>query len=116
MFDALVRRQEINILLVQEVTYHVLNDFQGYTTQYNIGANRRGTSNVVRDGINLENIIMSPSGRAMADKFREIWIINVYAPSGRAMKQERERFFNSELPYLFTGETGHILLGGDFNC
>jgi len=59
---------------------------------------------------------MSPSGRAMAVKFREIWIINVYAPSGTAMKQERERLFNSELPYLLTGETGHILLGGDFNC
>jgi len=52
----------------------------------------------------------------MAAKFREIWIINVYAPSGTAMKQERERFFNSELPYLLTSETGHILLVGDFNC
>ena len=54
---------------------------------------------------------MSPSGRAMAAKFREVCTINVYAPSGTAMKQERERFFNSELPYLLTGETGHILLG-----
>jgi exonuclease III len=52
----------------------------------------------------------------MAAKFREVWIINVYAPSGTAMKQERESFFISELPYLLTGETGHILLGGDFNC
>jgi endonuclease/exonuclease/phosphatase family metal-dependent hydrolase len=52
----------------------------------------------------------------MAAKFREIWVINVKAPSGKAMKQKRERFFNSELPYLLTGETGHILLGGDFNC
>ena len=40
----------------------------------------------------------------------------MYAPSGKAMKQERDCFFNSELPYLLTGETGHILLGGDFNC
>jgi len=59
---------------------------------------------------------MSPSGRAMAVKFREIWIINVYATSGTAMKQERERFFNSELPYLLTGETDHILQDGNFNC
>ena len=113
---ALLRRQEIDILPVQEVTYHVLIDFQGYTTQYNIGANRRGTVIVARDRINLENIIMSPSGRAMAAKFRDIWIINVYAPSCTAMKQERERIFSCELPYLLTGKTGHILLGGDFSC
>jgi len=85
MLDALLRRQEIDILLVQEFTYQVLNDFQGYTTKYNIGANRRGTAIVARDGINLESIIISPSGRAMAVKFREIWIINVYAPSGMTM-------------------------------
>jgi len=60
MLDALLRRQEIYILLEQVVTYHVLTYFQGYTTQYNIGANRRGTAIVARDGI------MSPSGRAMA--------------------------------------------------
>jgi len=113
--DALLRRQEIDIILVQEVTHHVLNDFQGYTTQYNIGPNRRGTAIIERDGINLQNIIMSPSGRFMTAKFREIWIINVYAPSGTAMKQERERFFNNELPYLQTGETSHILLGEDLN-
>jgi len=116
MLDALFRRQDIDILLVQKVIYYVLNDLQGYTTQYNIGANRRGTAIVARDGFNLENIIMSQSGRVMAATFREIWMINVYAPSGTAMKQECERFFNSELSYLLTGETGHILLGGGFNC
>ena len=46
----------------------------------------------------------------------EIWLINVYATSGTAMKQEREHFFNSELPYLLTGETGYIIMGGDCNC
>ena len=116
MLDALLRRQDIDILLVEEVNYHVLNDLQGYTTQYNIGANRSATANVARDGINQENIIMSSPGRTMATKFREIWIINVYATSGRAIKQERERFFTSELPYLLTGETGHILVDGDFKC
>jgi hypothetical protein len=36
-----------------------------------------GTTIVAWDDINLENIIMSPFGRAMAAKLREIWIINV---------------------------------------
>jgi len=39
----------------------------------------------------------------------------VYNPSGTAMKQERQRFFNSELPYLLTEETGYILLSGEFS-
>jgi len=56
MLDALLRRQEIDIILVQEVTYHILNDFQAYTIQYNIGTNRRGTAIVERDGINLESV------------------------------------------------------------
>jgi exonuclease III len=59
--DALLKRQETDILLVQKVTYQVRNDVQGYTTQYHIGTNKRGTAIVARDGINLENIIMSPS-------------------------------------------------------
>jgi len=59
MLDALFRRNDKYILLVQEATYYVLNNFQGYTTQYNIGANRRGTAIVARLGVNLENIIMS---------------------------------------------------------
>jgi len=116
MLDVLLRRQEIDILPVQEFTYHVHDDFQGYTTQYNISANRMGAAIVARDVINLGNVIIGPSGRAMTAKFREIWIINVYTPFGTAMKQERERFFNSDLPYLLTDETGHILLGVDFNC
>jgi hypothetical protein len=33
MFDRFLMRQEIDILLVQEITYHVLNDFQGCITQ-----------------------------------------------------------------------------------
>ena len=59
---------------------------------------------------------MIPSGRAIAAKFREVWLIDIYAPSGTAQKLECERFYNSELAYLLTDTSGHIILGGDFNC
>jgi len=85
MLDKYFRRQEIGILLVQEVTHHVLNDFQDYTTQH-MGASRRCTAIVARDGINVEHITI-PSGGVMTVNFREVWLINVYAPSGTAMKQ-----------------------------
>jgi len=51
----------------------------------------------------------------VAAKFREIWIITVNILSCNAIKQERDRFFNSEVPYLLAGETRHILLGGVSN-
>jgi hypothetical protein len=53
MLYAFLRLQEMDILLVQEVTHYVFNGFQGYTTQHNIGANRRCTAIVARDRINL---------------------------------------------------------------
>jgi exonuclease III len=52
MVDALLSHQETDILLIQEVTYNVFNDFQGYTTQYNIGANRKDTYLHCREGWN----------------------------------------------------------------
>ena len=77
MHDAFLSRQEIDILLVQEVTHHVLSDFQGYTTQCNVGANRRVTAIVARDGINLQHVIMIHSGCTMAANFREVWVNDV---------------------------------------
>ena len=75
MLEAFLRLQEIDILLVQEVTQHVLHDIHGYTTQYNIGTNRRCTAIVARDGIALENVQMIPSVCAIAAKFRGVWVI-----------------------------------------
>ena len=108
--------QETDIFLVQEVTKAVLHDFYGYNMHYNIGATMRSTAIITRDVISLENVTMLPTGRAVAAQFREIQIINVYAPSGRARKQDREIFYINEVPYILVTAGDHILLGGDFNC
>jgi len=41
-----------------------------------------------------------PSSRGMAACYQEIWLVNLYAPSGTANKQEREDFYKVELVYL----------------
>jgi exonuclease III len=92
MLEAFLMRQDIDILLIQEDTQPVLNNLSGFRTHYNIGTCRRGTAIVVRDGILLENVTMLPSGRAIAVTVHNMCIINIYAPSGTAKKQERERF------------------------
>jgi hypothetical protein len=43
-------------------------------------------------------------------------LINIYAPSGSERKQERESFYNTDLPYLLPGYHTDIILAGDFNC
>jgi exonuclease III len=107
---------DIDILLVQEVTKHVLHDFRSYSTIYNNEANGKDTAIIAKEGIILENQTRLPSGRAIAAKFKECCLINVYAPSGTARRQERETFFTSELPHLLTTTSWHLLMAGDFKC
>jgi len=116
MLREFIRVHEIDILLVQEVTQMILQDFLGYDTHYNIGTSRRGTAIVAREGIRLENIIRLPTSRAIGARFRDIWIMNIYAPPGTAKRHEREHFYSTELAYLLTAAPQLVVMGGDFNC
>jgi exonuclease III len=111
MLDSFLKQNEIDILLVQEVTQHVLHNILGYTTHYNIGTHGRGLALLYKDCIEMTNVKI-PSGRAIA---AQIWIVNVYAPSWTVKKQERESVFTSELTYILAEPTTLLLVGGDFN-
>ena len=37
MLEAFLRLRDIDLLLLQEVTQHILDNLHGYTTHYNIG-------------------------------------------------------------------------------
>ena len=52
----------------------------------------------------------------MAANFQGLRLVNVYAPSGAERKQEREVFFNIDLPQLLLETPSMMLIGGDFNC
>jgi exonuclease III len=112
MFAEFLRTWEIDILVAQEVTQPVLHEITGYTIQYNIGTSRRGPAIVARDGINLANVTRLSSWRAIAARFQDLRLINIYVPSGTARRQERETSYSSELPYLLTDAAHYIILGG----
>ena len=112
MLADFLRRWELDVLLVQEITQPVIHDIVGYNTYYNIGTSRRGTAVIARESLRLTNVNRLPSGRAMSVRVRDICIINIYAPSGTARRQEREHFYASELPPLLTDSAQHIILGG----
>ena len=116
MLHDFIRRHDLDIVFLQEVTNPTTLTVNGYTTYLNIGANMRGTAIVARHDYPLTNVTSLPTGRAIAADYNGIRLINVYAPAGTAKRPDRELFFNSELPALFYKTSQSILLGGDFNC
>jgi exonuclease III len=116
MLTEFLYRQEITILLLQEVTHNDVARIRGYDTYLNIGATLRGTALVVRKTTRIQQVQLLPSGRAIAATYGDLRIVNIYAPSGTANRVEREHFYNSELPSMMRHTPGTLLLGGDFNC
>jgi len=52
----------------------------------------------------------------MATDFQGLWLVNVYAPTGAERKQDREVFFNIDLPQLLLETPSMMLIGSDNNC
>jgi exonuclease III len=113
--DAFIRTHDINIILLQ-VTKSIDLPSTHYRTYFNIGTTRRGTAIVAREGVELSNIAMVSSGRAIVVEYDNLKIVNIYAPSGTAKRSEREDFFNRKLPSILGTAHKDILMGGDFNC
>jgi len=76
----------------------------------------KGTAISARRDLRITHIDKLPPGRAITVVFSGIRIINVYAPSGTAKRTEQERYYDMELPIIFSEYTNPILMGGDFNC
>ena len=45
-----------------------------------------------------------------------LFLVNVYAPSGKNKEQERELLFENELTYLLRANTDNLVMCGDWNC
>jgi exonuclease III len=82
MLRSFIYKQDLDILLLQEVTHPYCKNLSGYATYYYTGSTQRGTAIIARDNIELNNITKIPSGRAIEAKLKDTYIINVYAPSG----------------------------------
>jgi len=114
MMDFL-RKHGIDIALVQEFTVPESVILHGYASHLNIVPDMRGTAIMARKDLHLTKIERIPSRRAIAAEFKGVRPINIYA-SGTAKRAQREHFFLTELPALFSAHSHPILLGGDFNC
>jgi exonuclease III len=95
-----IRRHDLDIVFLQEVTDPAILIVTGYATYLNIGADMRGTAIVPRHDFPLTDITSLPTGRAIAANHCGLRLINLYASAGTARRADREHFFNSELPTL----------------
>jgi exonuclease III len=91
-------------------------DVAGYDINVNVGSAMRGTVIMARRHIPLTNVVSLLSERAMAAKYKGLLLVNIYAPSGTAKRDEREHFYNTDFPKLLRFDHPHILIGGYFNC
>jgi exonuclease III len=112
----LLRRQEIDIALLQEVTTDRINSFPNHTAYVNIGTDLSGTAILTRAGILLTDVKRLPNGRGMAGLFQKTWIVNIYAPLGTEKREEREHFYATEIVSLLPLTRSTLILAGDFNC
>jgi endonuclease/exonuclease/phosphatase family metal-dependent hydrolase len=116
MLENMLRQQGIDIALMQEVTNNKLASIRGYTIHINEGTEKRGTAIAIKDGIQTTDLKRLTTGRGMAVKYEDIWIVNIYAPSGAEKRAEREQFFNTGIMHILPQTNAEMILAGDFNC
>jgi exonuclease III len=107
---------DIDILLLQEVTHQNFDTILHRNKYLNVGTEGRGTAIFTKEHIHLTDMKYLPSGRGMAGRYHDMYIINLYAPSGTSKKKEIDKFYISDLPYLLQHKSHDYIIGGDFNC
>jgi exonuclease III len=91
MLEDYLRQQNIDIVLLQGVTYTKITSFRRYNAYVNVGAENRCTAILAKEGLPLTNTTRLPSGRGIAVSFEGIKLIYIYAPPGAEKRRERER-------------------------
>jgi exonuclease III len=116
ILEDFMRRQEIELILLQEVTQDTISAIGNYTAHINIGTDGRGKAILAKEGFTLTNIQKISSGRGISATLQGIRIVNIFAPSGSEKKREREVFYNGEVATLLLIANTGIILAGDLNC
>jgi len=90
MLHDFLKCHAIDILFLQEVTHPKLDNLPGYITYTNVGTTMTWTAFVMRNGLQITNINIIPSGREIAAESEGTILLNVYAPSGTKNRQREK--------------------------
>jgi exonuclease III len=86
-----------------------------YSAHINLGSEGKGTAILIKDSHTLTDIEYMPTGRGITVLFNGVKILKVYVLSG-SNKNDREAFYNMDIPRLLIHPTTNLLMAGDFNC
>ena len=117
-----LKRSEPDVLCLQEVNIpenelQDLIDNLGYQCFSNSVENGRGTAILWKKSVEICGKKAVVVNRIISIELNEYLIINVYAPSGRALRMARGDLFNKDLsPFLASSGNKKVILCGDFNC
>ncbi|KZS00285.1 Uncharacterized protein APZ42_003474, partial [Daphnia magna] len=111
------RDGNLDIVRLQEVAFHSCPIIEGcYHLLANVGPNRNGTAILIKNGLEYSRLLLEPDGRLIAIAVKCFTFINIYAPSGKQSKNERNTFLRQTVPaYSVTTRLPFVLMG-DFNC
>jgi hypothetical protein len=77
MLQDFCKRNDLDIVLLEEVTRTDITCMTGRSVYIIVGTDRRGTAIMTKDGISLTGVERLPSGRGIAGWFQIIIIVNI---------------------------------------
>ena len=121
-----LKGKSIDIVLIQEHNIKFLDKIEYLLKYYNVILNKsvllKGGTLILIDRrlpATIRRSYLHPTSRictVVLDVLgTELYLVNLYAPSGRNKEQEREDLFEQELIYQLIANTDNIVMCGDWN-
>lgn len=111
------RDGNFDVVGLQEVAFHSCPIIEScYYFLSNVGPNKNGTAFLVKHGLDHSRLILDPDGRLISIDFNSFTVINIYVPSGKQAKEERNNFLRHTFPAYASTTRLPLVLIGDFNC
>ena len=121
-----LKAKSIDILLVQEHNIKSLGKIEYLLQYYNVVLNasillKGGTLILVDKKLpaNICRTYTHPTSRICTAVVNimgtNLYLVNLYAPSGKNKEQERENLIQTELIYQLVANTDNIIMCGDWN-
>ncbi|HEY9833652.1 MAG TPA: reverse transcriptase domain-containing protein, partial [Stenomitos sp.] len=108
---------DFDVIALQEITFHTCDVLEShFTLLSNMGPRKLGTAILIRKGVSYKRELLEPDGRLISIDVGSVTVINVYAPSGSANKEERNEFFRKTVPAYAATSKLPIVMMADFNC